>query len=160
MSRDQKMFMLVQIDPDNEFPRLCQVLGQPELASGELFATNDQRKENAAALYEILQGQFATRDLAEWRSEFKRNDIKFAPLPKLDDVVRDPQMRDAGAIVDFEECGYGELETVNSPIFISGTEKRRPSAAPEVGQHTRELLQELGYDKRAIDAIMRGPEAR
>jgi crotonobetainyl-CoA:carnitine CoA-transferase CaiB-like acyl-CoA transferase len=157
LTRDQKMFLLVQIDPDNEFPRLCRMLGQPELASSELFATNEQRGENAAALYAILQGQFETRDLAEWRAEFKRNDIKFAPLPKLDDVVNDPQLRDAGALVGFEECGYGELETVNSPIFVSGSEKRRPSAAPEVGQHTREILQELGYDQREVEAIMRKP---
>jgi len=157
LTRDQKMFLLVQIDPDNEFPRLCQVLGQPELAFSDLFASNDQRGENAAALHAILQSQFETRDLAEWRLEFKRNDIKFAPLPKLDDVVKDPQLRDAGALVGFEECCYGELETVNSPIFVSGSEKRRPSAAPEVGQHTREILQELGYDKGEVEAIMRKP---
>ena len=157
LTRDKKMFMLVQIDPDNEFPRLCRVLGQPELAASELFATNDQRKENAAALYAILQSEFESRDLAELRTEFKRNDIKFAPLPKLDDVIKDPQLRDAGALVEFEECGYGELETVNSPIFVSGAPKRRPSAAPEVGQHTREILSELGYRSDEIDAIMSKP---
>jgi crotonobetainyl-CoA:carnitine CoA-transferase CaiB-like acyl-CoA transferase len=157
LTRDQKMFLLVQIDPDNEFPRLCGVLGQPELATGELFATNAQRAENAGALYAILQSQFETRDLTEWRAEFKRNDIKFAPLPKLDDVVQDPQMRDAGAIVEFEECGYGELETVNSPIFVSGAMKRRPSAAPDIGQHTREVLGELGYGEDEIEAIMSKP---
>ena len=157
LTRDQKMFLLVQIDPDNEFPRLCQVLGQPELSFSDLFATNAQRGENAAALHAILQSQFETRDLAEWRVEFKRNDIKFAPLPKLDDVVKDPQLRYAGALVGFEECGYGELETVNSPIFVSGSEKRRPSAAPEIGQHTREILRELGYDNGEVEAIMRKP---
>jgi crotonobetainyl-CoA:carnitine CoA-transferase CaiB-like acyl-CoA transferase len=157
LTRDQKMFLLVLIDPDNELPRLCRMLSQPELATSELFATNEQRGENAAALYAILQGQFETRDLAEWRADFKRNDIKFAPLPKLDDVVNDPQLRDAGALVSFEECGYGELETVNSPIFVSGIEKRRPTAAPEVGQHTREILQELGYDQREVETIMRKP---
>jgi len=155
LSRDAKLFLLVQIDPDNEFPRLCQAFGQPELAAGELFATNAARAENAAALYAILQSQFETRDLAEWRLIFKRNDIKWAPLPKLDDVVQDPQMRAAEAFIDMEYPGIGRLETVNSPVFVSGVQKRIPTAAPAVGEHTREVLLELGYGTDAIDALMR-----
>jgi crotonobetainyl-CoA:carnitine CoA-transferase CaiB-like acyl-CoA transferase len=155
VSRDGKLFLLVQIDPDNEFPRLCQAFGQPELATGELFATNDARAQNAAALYAILQSQFETRDLAEWRPIFKRNDIKFAPLPKLDDVVNDPQMRAAEAFIEFDYPGVGLLETVNSPVFVSGVEKRKPTAAPEVGAHTREILHELGYSAEAIEALLR-----
>ena len=72
LSRDGKIFLLVLIDPDNEFPRLCQAFGQPELGTGELFATNDGRDRNAAALYAILQSEFESRDLAEWRTIFKR----------------------------------------------------------------------------------------
>jgi crotonobetainyl-CoA:carnitine CoA-transferase CaiB-like acyl-CoA transferase len=145
ITRDGKLFLLVLIDPDNEFPHFCQVLGQPELASSELFATNDARAENAAALHAILASQFETRDLAEWRLLFRRSDIKFAPLPRLDDVVNDPQMRAANAVVKFDYPGANGLETVNSPVFVSGVEKRKPTAAPEVGEHTREVLQQLGY---------------
>jgi formyl-CoA transferase len=155
LSRDGKLFLLVQIDPDNEFPRLCDAFGQPDLARGELFATNAGRAENAAALYAILQSAFETRDLAEWRSIFKRNDIKWAPLPKLDDVVQDPQMRAAEAFVNLEYPGIGVLETVNSPVFVSGVQKRKPTAAPAVGEHTREILRELGYSPDAIETLMR-----
>jgi crotonobetainyl-CoA:carnitine CoA-transferase CaiB-like acyl-CoA transferase len=155
LSRDGKLFMLVQIDPDNEFPRLCHAFEQPELARGELFATNEARAENAAALHAILQSQFETRDLAQWRLIFKANDIKWAPLPKLDDVVRDPQMRAAGVFINMEYPRVGTLETVNSPIFVSGVEKRQPTAAPEVGEHTREVLRELGYTADAIEALVR-----
>jgi crotonobetainyl-CoA:carnitine CoA-transferase CaiB-like acyl-CoA transferase len=156
VTRDGKLFLLVQIDPDNEFPRLCAAFGQPELAHGDLFATNAARGENAAALYAILASQFETRDLAEWRSIFKSNDVKWAPLPKLDDVVQDPQMRAAGAFVDLDYPGVGRLETVNSPVFVSGVEKRKPTPAPKVGEHTREILRELGYADDAIEALVRG----
>lgn len=159
-ARDGKLFLLVLIDPDNEFPRLCQVLGQPELAAGELFATNDARAENAAALHAILASQFETRDLAEWRSLFRRNDIKFAPLPRLDDVVQDPQLRAANAVVELDYPGVGRLETVNSPVFVSGVEKRKPTPAPEVGAHTRDVLQQLGYSPDEIESIIRNSARR
>ena len=154
LSRDGKIFLLVLIDPDNEFPRLCQAFGQPELGTGELFGDNAGRDRNAAALYAILQSEFESRDLAEWRTIFKRNDIKWAPLPKLDDVVKDPQMRAAEAFINMDYPGVGVLETVNSPLFVSGVEKRKPTAAAEVGAHTREVLQELGYGADAIESIL------
>src|ERR1700687_2677224 len=157
LSRDGKIFLLVLIDPDNEFPRLCEAFGQPELGTGELFATNDGRDRNAAALYAILQSEFESRDLAEWRTIFKRNDIKWAPLPVLDEVVKDPQTPAGDAFVKMDYPGAGVLETVNSPVFVDGSAKRKPTAAAEVGAHTREVLHELGYSADAIDSIVRDP---
>src|SRR6185437_4931547 len=154
LSRDGKIFLLVLIDPDNEFPRLCRAFGQPQLGTGELFGCNEARDRNAAALHAILQSEFESRDLAEWRTIFKRNDIKWAPLPKLDDVVQDPQMRAAEAFIKMDYPGAGVLETVNSPLFVSGVEKRTPTAAAEIGAHTREVLQELGYGAEAIESII------
>ena len=156
VTRDAKLFLLVQIDPDNEFPRLCKVFGQPELATSELFRDNEARGRNAEALHAILASQFETRDLAEWRAIFKRNDIKFAPLPALDDVVKDPQMRDANALVKFDRPQAGVTETVNSPVFVQGAEKRTPGAAPELGAHTREILAELGYSAVDIERLTAG----
>jgi formyl-CoA transferase len=157
LSSDGKIFLLVLIDPDVEFPRLCRILGQPELAESELFCGNAAREANAAALYEILRAQFEARELAYWGEVFRHSDIKWAPLPLLDDVVRDPQMRAAEAIIGLEHPRAGLIETVNSPVFITGAFKRKPSAAPEVGAHTREILEELGYSGPEIDALLRHP---
>ncbi len=154
LSRDGKAFLVVLLDPDKEFPNLCAALGQAELATNPLFVDNKARTENAAALFAILQAQFESRDLAEWRVLFKQADIKWAPLPKLEEVLEDPQMRAAGAFVDMDYPGHGPITTINSPIFTTAGEKRTPTAAPQLGAHTSEVLQDLGYSEEAIQALI------
>lgn len=155
LSRDRKVFMVVLLDPDIEFPNLCRALGYEELATNPLFETTKARIENAAALFAILQAQFESRDLAEWRVRFRQADIKWAPLPKLEEAVEDPQMRASGAFVDLDYPGYGKLQTVNSPIFTSADAKRTPTAAPQLGAHTNGVLRDLGYDEATISALIR-----
>jgi formyl-CoA transferase len=156
LSKDGKMFLLVQIDPDNEFPRLCALFGQPDLATSDMFATNAARAEHAAELHAILSSQFEARDLAEWKPLFKKHDIKWSPLPRLDDVVADPQMRAANAFIEMDHPVAGKLRTVNSPVFISGFDKCKPTAAPEVGANTHEILRDLGYTDDEIRRISNG----
>ena len=155
ITRDGKVFLLIQLDPEHEFPRLCTMFGAPEMATDPMFATDPARTEHAAELHAIIQSQFESRDLSEWRAMFKQYDIKWSALPVLDDVVSDPQMRASGAFVDIEYPKHGKVGTIDSPLFVAGSEKRKPEPAPEVGAHTREVLRTLGYSDAAIDDMVK-----
>ncbi|HVN27101.1 MAG TPA: CoA transferase [Candidatus Binataceae bacterium] len=158
ISADGKIVLLALLDPKNEFPRLCAGLGMPELATDEMFSTNAARTEHAAELHALLQSQFESRTLAELRKIFHEFDVKWSPIPLLDDVVQDPQMRASQAVIDLE-LPSGKLETVNSPIFIEGSPKRKPAPAPAIGANTREVLVDLGYSEGAIEAMIKSGAA-
>ena len=154
MTRDGKVFLLVQLDPEHEFPRLCKMFGAPEMAVDPMFATDESRTEHAAELFAIMQSQFESKDLSEWCKGFRQYDIKWSQLSTLDDAVNDPQMRAAGAFVQFDYPGHGTVDTIDSPMFVAGSDKRKPSPPPEIGANTREVLRDLGYSQAAIDDMI------
>lgn len=158
-SSDQHAMIIALLDPEREFARLCQALGEPDLATSPLFATAEARKENAAELHAILLSQFESKPLNHWREKFRIYDIKWSPLPTLDEAVRDPQMRECGAIVNFEYPGHRVMETVNSPIFIAESEKQKPRMPPEYGAHTLAILKEAGYEAAEIDRLIQSGAA-
>ncbi len=153
-SADGQAMFIILLDPEREFLRLCKALDAPELAVSPLFATLEARKENAGDLYAILQSQFETRPLSEWRGRFREYDIKWSHLPTLEEASRDPQMRDCGAIVDFQYPGRGTIETVDSPIHVAGSEKQKPRIPPEFGAHTRTILKEAGYSDAEVERMI------
>jgi crotonobetainyl-CoA:carnitine CoA-transferase CaiB-like acyl-CoA transferase len=146
--------IIALLDPEREFARLCAALGEPELATNPLFAAAEARKENAAELHGILLSQFEARPLSHWREEFRTYDIKWSPLPTLDEAVRDPQMRECDAIMNFEYPGHGIIETVNSPVFVAESKKQKPRVPPEYGAHTRAILKEAGYSGAEIERLI------
>ena len=153
-SSDHHAMIIALLDPEREFSRLCEALGEADLASSPLFETQEARKENAAELYAILQSQFETKPLSHWREKFRIHDIKWSPLPTLEEAVNDPQMRDCDAIVTFDYPGHGTIETVNSPVFISAGAKRKPQPPPRYGAHTRAILKEAGLSAAEIDRLI------
>ena len=107
----------------------------------DLFA----RAANAAALVEV----FAGRLLDEWAEVFDREGVWWAPVQPVHELVDDPQAAAAGRFV----CGYDDRRVVATPIDCGATRSSPGAGVPEMGQHTEELLLELGYAGERIISL-------
>jgi crotonobetainyl-CoA:carnitine CoA-transferase CaiB-like acyl-CoA transferase len=145
------------VNPAKLWPRLCGALDRPDLVADARFAEAAPRRANAAALMAILEPIIAKHDAAYWKGRLEAYDLPFAILPTYAEIACDEQMRANGLLPALDHPRFGPLRTVDSPITVAGIDKRRPRPAPELGQHTAEVLAELGYSKDEVaDFIARG----
>jgi crotonobetainyl-CoA:carnitine CoA-transferase CaiB-like acyl-CoA transferase len=103
------------------------------------------KKEDQRALFKILGEVFLTRTLDEWRQRFNEVVYPWAPLQTLPEVTNDPQARANNFFVPLDHPTYGRMEVMTGPVDLSKTPVTMRMPAPESGQHTVEVLLELGY---------------
>lgn len=142
-AQDGRRFWIVGLEPERHWPALCRAVGRPEWRDDPRFADARSRAANSAALIVALDEIFATRPLDEWAQIFAGEpDFFWSPVNTLEDVVADEQFHAAGGIVDVPE-GDAAVPMVATPADFHGTPWAPRSAAPELGQHTEEVLADL-----------------
>ncbi len=152
-SRDRLWFYVCLLDHVNDWIRLCRALSMPDMAQDPRFNTKELREQNAPALISILDAAFDQKDLAEWRLLFDQFEVVWAPVQKTTSVIHDPQMEANGVFGRVEVPGLGEVGTVNNPLNLDGIERQSPQRAPEIGEHTTEILATLGISRNEIVAL-------
>jgi crotonobetainyl-CoA:carnitine CoA-transferase CaiB-like acyl-CoA transferase len=144
---DGQRFIFCLLDPVNDWPKLCRALGRPELEHDPRWATAAARMASNEEFIALLDAEFIRHPLAEWRRRFAEHDVLYGIVPDNVAVANDKQMAANGV---FLPLGDGGERTVSSPMHLEGEAKRSAAWAPAVGQHTRQVLGELGYDAREI----------
>lgn len=119
-------------------------MGHPEWTADPRFATAADRARNAAVLIGLLDEMFATKSREEWSAAFDAEpDLWWAPVQSLDEVMADPQVLAAGGLCEVPD-GAGTTLLPATPVDFHGTPWRPRWMAPAHGQHTAEVLRELG----------------
>jgi len=151
-SGDGRWFWLLGLQGDRHWPDVIRAIEQPELLQDEHFKDIRVRRENNAACVRALDAAFNARPMAHWAEVFDREGVWWAPVQSVDDLVTDPQARAGGLFVD-TPVAEGMAEMVASPADFADTPWQPASMAPEFGQHTEEILLDLGYDWQRIAAL-------
>ena len=143
---DDRRFWLLGLEGDRHWPNLLRAIERPDLADDPRFADLFARVANAAALVELLDEVFAARPVAEWADVFDREGVWWAPVQTIDELANDSQAAAAGCFVDSND----DRRVVATPVDFSSTSWTPGSDVPEMGQHTEEILLELGHDWDSI----------
>jgi crotonobetainyl-CoA:carnitine CoA-transferase CaiB-like acyl-CoA transferase len=154
-TRDDRWFLIALTPDGRRWQDFTTVIGRPELHADPRFATPAARRANVRELIAILDAVFAERDWAEWRRGLQAAGIAFGVVGTVDEIPHDPQMRASGALVPIDDPRAGASLTVSSPLQISGQEKVPATMAPDIGEHTVEVLREAGLDQAEIDRLLR-----
>ena len=126
---------------DRLFERTCEVVGRPELAADERFATNAARVRNRDALIPLLSAEFAGRSSGQWLAAFEEAAVPCAPVRTLDEVFASAE--GAAAIQEIDDPARGLLRLVADPIRVDGRMPPARLPPPRLGEHTEEVLAEL-----------------
>ena len=122
-----------------------EAIAMPEMLTDPRFADRLKRIDNYFVIQEMAAPTFLKRTRPEWLDHFAKFDVPFAPIYRIEEVQDDPQVKHMGSFVAMEHPEEGEVVAVRRPIWFDGSREDQPlNAPPTLGEHTEEVLRELG----------------
>jgi crotonobetainyl-CoA:carnitine CoA-transferase CaiB-like acyl-CoA transferase len=131
----------------------CAAVERPEWAEDPRFAKADGRAEHRDLLIDLINDTLRARPAAEWAGRLEAAGVPCTRVNRIDQVVEDEQVRSRDMIVDLDVPGLGPIKVAGLPIKLSATPGRLDRPPPHLGEHTRSVLADLGYDEAAIRAL-------
>jgi crotonobetainyl-CoA:carnitine CoA-transferase CaiB-like acyl-CoA transferase len=151
-TRDDRWIFLLGLQADRHWPDLVRAIDRPAWRDDPRYVDIRARKEHFSELIAELDAVFASASYDEWAARLDAAGMWWAPVQTIDAAVRDPQAEAGGAFIDVP-IGEGSARMLATPVDFGDHRPTAVRAAPEPGQHTEEVLLELGYDWDAITAL-------
>jgi crotonobetainyl-CoA:carnitine CoA-transferase CaiB-like acyl-CoA transferase len=143
---------VVIMNPE-QYQRFCRALGRERLERDPAFASNEARLARHDEFRGLVEDALAAATTTEWMERFEAAQIAAGPIYEFDEVFDDPQVKHLGLVAEVEQPGYGPARMLSFPVRASATPATIRRPAPLLGEHTAEVLGELGLAREEIERL-------
>jgi formyl-CoA transferase len=127
---------------------MCEAIGAAPLATHADYATGALRSKNRDALHAVLEEHFRKRDTAEWIEILNKAGVPSGPIYSIDQAFADPQVKSLGMVQK-----VGDVPYLGQPVTLSRTPSHAYAHPPKQGEHTSEVLREIGYGDAEVEQL-------
>ncbi|WP_439817859.1 CaiB/BaiF CoA transferase family protein [Zavarzinia sp. CC-PAN008] len=153
-TQDGNWLVMLTRHAQDDWQRIANAVGMPELTGDPRFRTPRDRKVNAAELIALLDSLFDERPLEEWARRLDEQDLVWAPVQSPEQVANDPQANAAGAFVEIPGAGgAASFRSIATPVKFHGVDTGPQGPSPTAGEHTDSVLGRLGYTAEEVAAL-------
>jgi len=147
--------IMIGISSDKAFRRLCEALDRPDWPDDPRFRTNVDRVANAAVLETLISEALRAHPVSHWSEALDRHDVANDPVQNPEQVMADRQTAALGQLAEVALGGEEPALLPRLPIGLSLTPPALRGSPPQVGEHTRQILREAGYEPAEIEELIR-----
>jgi formyl-CoA transferase len=152
-TKDKRWIMLGMTNAQHYWPNFCKTISRPELENDPKYATLKAREQNASHLVKIIEEIFAGKTASEWVGILSATNLIWSVAAAPLEVTKDRQAIENEFFVSWDHPVYGKIKVLNNPIKLSLTKAQIQSKAPDLGEHTDEIMKDLGFSATEIENL-------